>query len=212
MRLNTLYAKNYILIVPAVSKPITLEEIKSYLRITGSTEDSLLNIFIDSAVSAFEACSNIDLMNKTYKAYLDSFPFDDFFCFSQLNTCYNYPILTLPRGKVSSIVQIQYYKDGNLVTFDSSKYRLLESTSFGKLTTTENNSYPTNADCIRQAVEITFVSGFGDTAADIPSDIKIALMSYIANLYENRGDCNGCGISNPPQFSKACMRYKIREW
>lgn len=56
------------------------------------------------------------------------------------------------------------------------------------------------------AVRIRYVAGFGDTAADIPADIKNALLQTIAYLDANRGDC-GCGDEVIPASARAMVQH-----
>jgi hypothetical protein len=64
--------RDYILITPATIEPITLDEVKQKLRLVGNSDfDTELTRMI---VVAREMCENItgrDLINKTYKGFLD---------------------------------------------------------------------------------------------------------------------------------------------
>jgi uncharacterized phiE125 gp8 family phage protein len=37
-------------------------------------------------------------------------------------------------------------------------------------------------------IAVTFDSGYGDTASDVPDGIKTAILSLLAQLYQSRGD------------------------
>ena len=58
-----------------------------------------------------------------------------------------------------------------------------------------------------QSIIITFKSGFGDTEADIPEDLKIAIFQIVAALYENCGDCSECDCNQfAPITAKAILK------
>ena len=50
-----------------------------------------------------------------------------------------------------------------------------------------NQSYPAIADRIN-AVQCTYVVGYGSAASDVPEGIREAVLLTIGNLYENRQD------------------------
>lgn len=211
-------AIEYKLIVGAATLPITLDEAKLYLRVTTTSEDALITSFIEAATTAFENYSGRDLINKTYKAFLDSFPavymptgpsyssFD--YHISPGGIVFNGDKIQLPKSRVSSITMIQYFSGGSLITWDATNYILLEDVDLGEISLDTDKSYPTDADRRRQAIEITFVAGFGASADDIPADIKQGLLAYVAFMYENRGDCP-CIDDLPIQFKSIYQVNKI---
>ena len=86
---------NYVLITPASIEPITLDEVKQRLRLVGNSDfDTELTRFI---VVAREMCENItgrDLINKTYRGFLDSY-------------C---QVAEFRKSKLQSISSVKYYK------------------------------------------------------------------------------------------------------
>ena len=49
------------------------------------------------------------------------------------------------------------------------------------------------------AIEISYTSGYGDAAADVPAPMKRAVKQMAAYLYQNRGD--GCGCDTSQAFT-----------
>ncbi|MEY2868977.1 MAG: hypothetical protein RIR01_1453 [Bacteroidota bacterium] len=163
---------------------ISLNDIKAHLRIDFTQEDGYLTNLIKTAIERFENITTIDLITKTYKTYLDTFP------------CIHTPI-KIKRSKLQSIISIQYYLNNVLTTFDSSNYYFDDSNQYSHIFLKEDKEYPTTIDNMADAVIINFTSGFGSTDASVPFTYKQALLEYIAFLYKNRGDscCNNMGIA-----------------
>ena len=186
-------AKNYKIITPAASPVLTLTEIRAALKLPViAAEDDSLTRLEATAVRYFENVTGRDLINKTYKAYLDYFPCvnsDRYFTGYSLTPRYVDNGIEIERSKLQSITSIQYYVNNVLTLWNSANYYFTDEDWFSKIYLTKDSIFPANIDTRKQAVVITFVSGYGPDSASVPQDIKQALSQYIAYLYENRGDC-----------------------
>jgi len=109
--------------------------------------------------------------------------------------------IEIERSKLQSITSIQYYKDGSLTTVSSSIYYITNNPDFASIYLVDGQEWPADVDNRKQAVQITFVAGYGATGSSVPSDLKIAMLEHIAAYYENRGDCADC-TENIPAFSR----------
>jgi len=172
-------ASNYILINDATSFPVTLQEAKDYLKISGSDQDAEINQLIATATDIGEKITGRDFLNKTYKGFLDYFP------------C-GYTGIEIRKSKLQSITSIKYLKSKVLTTLDSSNYYTTQSNDYSSIFLNDGFTYP-ETDIRNQVVEIVFTAGYGDTSADIPETLKKAILTNIAYLFENKGDCDGCG-------------------
>jgi len=183
---NDIYYKisptDYILNTDAVIEPLTVNYVKDYLRISSADDDVLIGDLITTARNFGEQYTGRDFINKTYVCYLNSFPFA-------------YAEIEIRKSKLTSITSIQYYKDDVLTTIDSSIYYFTDNNEYSSILVKDDQSWATDADNRKQAVKITFVSGYGATANDVPQGIKTAMLAHIANMYENRGDCSDCDIA-----------------
>lgn len=164
---------------------ISLNDVKSHLRIDFSQEDAYITNLIKTATQRFENITGIDLITKQYKTFLDNFP------------CINTPI-KIKRTKLQSIASIQYYLNGVLTTFASSNYYFTETNHYSEIYLYDEKEYPEEIDNRADAVVINFTSGFGASEANVPFDYKQAIMEYIAFLYKNRGDacCNNMNTAS----------------
>ena len=159
--------------------PISLELAKQHLFITETDLDVILeDLFIPSAVNAFEEITKRALITETVVEALDCFP-----------SCENY--FHLERGcPLQSVTSVKYYdEDNTLQTFDSSNYIVSASTLPGSITLATNKRWPTDIHKTRlAAVEITYVAGYGLDDENIPIDIKHALCQMLGEFDLNRED------------------------
>ena len=169
----------YTLITGSVQKPITISEVKSFLKIDDDDSDTELKSFIDTVTNKAEQITGRDLITKTYKTYLDCFPPDSFG-------------IEIQKSKLQAITSIKYLVAGVLTTFDASNYYITDEQEYATIWLFDGKTYPTDIDINRkQAVEIIFTAGFGTKPCDIPIDLKSAMLSHVNLLNENRGDCSG---------------------
>ena len=190
---------NYILSVGPANLAVSLAEVKTHLKITGSSEDAELTDLINAATEFGEKITGRDFINKTYITYLNCFPFYG---------------ITIQKSKTTSITSIEYFLSDVLTTFDSSNYYLTDDTQYASIYLFSDKSWPDTVDDRIQAVKITFVSGYGVDETFVPELIKRALLAHIASLYENRGDCSDCSESDISKQAvslyKPCILQKNR--
>ena len=190
--------KDYIVTQPPVNQVLTLAETKDYLKIDSIDEDIYIQQLIDTATDCFEKYTGRTLINTTYKAFLDKFPPYD-------------QDIKIKRSRFQSLISLQYYKNKTLTTLDPILYFITESNDFSLITLYNNSNYPI-ADCRKQAIQINFIAGYGANSSDIPQAIKRALLSHIAYLYNNAGDCMDDLSDSDKQFKELYMKYKISNY
>jgi len=163
---------------------ISLDQVKDFIRLSGDDENSMIQLFIDTAIKQAEGIMNRDLLTTTYEYYRPSFNGD----------------LTLRRAPYQSLVSIEYLKDSAYTTLPSSEYKISEGGIYGII---EQIEMPTVDDDVK-GVKITFKSGYGDNVSDVPADITMALLQTVHHWYDNRGIC-GC----PDVVNDIYDRYKV---
>lgn len=166
---------------------LTIEEVRSFLKISHSSEDALLNMIIKSAQESAELFMERDLLTTTWINYRESF-FQD---------------LTLRRGKYQSVELVEYLEGGVYKALDPTEYDVRMGGAFGIICGID----PPTTDSNCNAVKITFKTGFGDDATFVPDNIKLAMLQHIGNLYESRGDCESNGI--PESSKQVYSQYKL---
>ncbi len=176
-RTTIIKVNDYTLITNSDKKPLKLEEVKDFLKISDSSSDIHLALLIDTVTKLAEQITGRDLLNKTYKGYLDCFPRDSVG-------------IQIQKSKLQSITSIKFLVSGVLTAFDSSNFYITDKQEYAEIWLFDQKFFPTNADVNRkQAIEITFVAGYGADSCDIPPSLKTAMLAHINILNENRGDC-----------------------
>jgi len=182
---------NYILLTDAATEPLTLAEVKTFLRITTTDYDDIINPLIKTVRQLCEKITGRDMINKTWSTYLDNFSCgfypDNFYPFV-CNSDYSIGLL---KSKLQSITSLEYYIDDVLTTFDATKYYITDEADYAAIYLNKNQSFP-SIDDRRQAVKITFVSGYGVNATFVPEALKEGMKFHISALFDNSGDCSGC--------------------
>lgn len=196
--------QSYFVTTAPAQEPLDLAEIKTHLKMsaTDSSRDTELLFLAKVVGSIAEKLMHRDLITRTYTTYRSNFDFCE---------------LELRRSRVQSIDSIAYLKSGNYITVSSSTYYLAQDTDYAKIVLVDGMDWPTDLDVHEEAVRIIFKSGYGNTPAAIPDDIRQAMLQHLANIDSQRGDCNELPNANAfglliPYTSKLVYDlYRLRE-
>lgn len=150
-------------VVEPASEPVTLAEAKLYLRVDGTSEDTLIADLITSARIAAEDYLNRSLITQSWKlAY---------------NGCAAEQV-RLPRGPVIAISSVTAIdRAGAPTVINGSTYYIDAS----------REMLVFDSAVLAHRVEIVYSAGYGDAAA-VPRPIKYAILAHVAALYERRGE------------------------
>lgn len=158
-------------LVTAPATPLfTTAEAKAQLRVTSSAEDDLIDEYVAAATAYFDARDGVTgqaLITQTWKLTLASDEWENG--------------LRLPIEPVQSISGFEYYIDGVLTTFAAENYRLTD----GRVYLVDGDSLP-STDTREDAVQITYLAGYGDTSADVPQTAREAVALFFSGLYDQR--------------------------
>ena len=153
---------------PAI-EPIMVQDAKAHMRVETDEDDLLISRLITMARSRVEIITLRALITQTWELYMDKFPSDE---------------IELSRAPIQSLTSIAYTKtDGTAGTVTS--YQLDKSTEPARLSAAYGESWPATKN-ILNAVLITFVSGYGVKAEDVPEELKHAIKLIVAEFYERR--------------------------
>lgn len=177
---------------PAV-EPVSLTDAKTYLRVTGTDEDTLITGFIAAARALVETYLGRKLITQTLKYTLDSIPrvrgrrSDDWDGYMEGHIGDLEPLserITLPYPPLQSVSSVVTYGlDNTSATFASSNYNANLATNAIYLNS--GSIWPVNLRS-GAAMEITYVVGYGAAAANVPPAILQAVMQVISAFYNNR--------------------------
>ena len=150
------------------NSPVSLSEMKSYMKITYSNDDSLISGLIDNCVRAGESYTGRDFSVKSWKLLLDEFS-------SRMH---------LSRVKVASITSVKHLVSNVLTAVSSADYYLKNNVSNSDVLLIDGASWPTNTDVREHSVEVEFT-----TSVSIPQDVMEAgIQKHVSFMYFNRGD------------------------
>lgn len=207
---------NRITVEPTI-EPVTLEEMKTQLRIDGTEDDDFLNDAITEARQEIEDLTGLAFITQSWQLTIDRWPTGrepwwDGVVQAHINTLSGpHRSLELPRYPLQSITSVITYDEaGNstavtvATTFDVDTQQLP-----GRMTLKSGASWPT-ALRANNAIEVVYASGYGDAAADVPAPLKRAIKSVVAYIYSHRGD--DCDMSDAlSAVSSTIDRYKVRK-
>ncbi len=197
--------------------PISISDASDYLRIDHGVDSSFLGLMIDGAVDYVEAYTNRSMINRTLKYSIDyidelDYPLHDGFSVGP-DLYYRNTYLNLPRPPVSSVTHIKFFDDADTEnTFSTDKYYLDNQREPARVKLRRGEVWPT-ALRVSNAIEVTYVSGYGDTSADVPAQLRLAMLQYVAFIYENRGDSitEGARIATVPQAIRTMLDpFRVR--
>lgn len=185
---------------PAVS-PVSLSDMKSYLRVDTTDDDNLIQDFIDSATVSVKQYIRRALITETFELTADGFTLSNTQSDERLAelgagmhmTSYSYVLgqgqeMELPFLPIQSITSVKTFdRSNNESTFAASNYELDEQG--GRLYLNEGVTFPSNLRA-REAVKIVYVAGYGDAASDIPKPIVQTIKQYVSAMYDCRSMCD----------------------
>jgi uncharacterized phiE125 gp8 family phage protein len=191
---------NYVVTVAPAETPVTLAEAKAFCRVDVdlTADDTLITALIDSVVATGEQYTNRCFVTRTIEGYYSGM------CTSQLEQSY---FLHVRRAPLIAISAVEYYSDDAYTAFTD--FTLRQTHGFSRILFP---SGVTDAVIDADAVypwKVTFTAGYG-AAADVPQDIKQALLAHVNFLYENRGDVIADGKIGMPLETVAIYRGKYR--
>lgn len=154
------------------TEPVTLEELKTFCRIDGSTFDTMLTGYITACRQAVERLTGRNMINRAVTLYFDEFPA-------------GFAPLYLPRPPVQSVTSITYIDpDGTSTVMPGTDYRADLASVTARIAPALDAEWPSTAAVIN-AVAVVYVSGYGTTAASVPAALKECIKSLAADLFEH---------------------------
>jgi len=190
-----------LLTAPTV-EPVTLADVKTYLRVDNTSDDTDIAAMITDARSWIEERSGIRLITQTWRWTVDihwkapgvATPSNDY----QTRVPERYgdrvirygmwiqhqPYLRFPLWPAQSVAQITYRQSNQDVVYtDIADVRVLPN---GKIIF-DPAAPPPLPDEQEGAITVDCVVGYGDTVFDVPSHFGRAIKMLCGHWYENRG-------------------------
>lgn len=147
-------------VLAPVGQAISLNEIKTLLKITHNTEDNYLNILIASITQAIENYTNKSLLTQTWELSTSN---------------YNDGEIDLYKDPIQNIESVKFIlTDNTEEIINPNEYSLEHSTLC-------INKIPAN----NQYIKIQYKAGYGDNAIDLPEIFLSAIIHEVHSKYCN---------------------------
>ncbi len=170
MPLNKTLPWSHAVSVDPTVEPVTVQEAKRNSDVDDDARDADFSRWIVEARKKVERDSRRALVNQTHVLKLDEFPNADY--------------IVLPFPPLSSVTSIQYVDTaGTTQTFSSGSYTVDTNRTPGIVHLNYNESWPA-IQGIFNSVVVTYVAGYGSTAADVPESAKAAILLLVKQRYE----------------------------
>jgi uncharacterized phiE125 gp8 family phage protein len=163
-------------ITPAVSEPLSLSEVKEFLRVDHSDDDNTLAIMISAAREMCEQYTRQIMLTTTIEEFYDTFPT---YTPNWMDNIY------LSRGPVQSVTSLKYIDSGGdeqIVSSDDYRTDLISQPS----RIVSENGWSSAKDTVN-AVVVRYVVGYS-SASDVPAPLRQGMLLVISEMYENRMD------------------------
>lgn len=197
-------------------EPISVAELKSYLRINTSADDAMLLSFITSARDYIERTLGRILVNQTWQQTMDRFP-ADIFNDAGLQDGITEGALSeflVPNRSIDillaplvSVQSIKTYDDSNTeYTMPTTDYYVDTDHDKGRVSLTNDSTWPTTFLRPTSGIKISFTAGYGANASFVPPLLKQAVIDLAGHFYETRG-CDESKI--PPSVLRNMNSFRI---
>ena len=154
--------------VPVVSSA----DAKLFLRVDAATEDDLIAAIVSVATEYGQQYLDQQFITATRREELESFPSGG--------------VIILPYAPLLTVTSITYYDIGNtLRTWSTDEYSVDIVSKPGRVLLNHGYTWPstyTRPD----AVKILYTCGYGDAAANVPTNIVHAVKMLIHEYYTHR--------------------------
>ena len=164
----------YTTIAGPVNPTVSVDDCKLDLRIESTIDDALILSYINASSRLASEITGRKLISESIKFSIDTTYFND--------------RIVLPFTPVSEITEIQYYDAAGVSqTMNISDFYLYNFDDKSELCLKEGLVLPP-VDDRRDAVNITFTTGYGANSSDIPDTIKKGIRMLVTHYYENRNN------------------------
>jgi len=172
---------------------VTTAQVKANLRIASddTTHDTQIGVCKDASISVAKEYLQKSLINRTLKLSLDNIPYSDSILPNKEGITtgpfleYRQRSVSLPFSPLVSVSSVKTFDDSDTeTTMASSRYYVDTASDYGRVVLRTGETWD---DMLRvaNAIEITYVAGYGSSASDVPSAIKQGIIVLASHYFEN---------------------------
>lgn len=160
-------------VAPPAILPITLDDAKGQARIFFDDDDGVISRLIAAAVAQIDGTGTLGraMITQDWAQWVSQSP----------------GWVRLEMGPFQELLSVQFYdKFGELQTATLADFETRLQGDYVICKPKEDREWPT-ADTRQDAIKITYRVGYGDTAADVPQNLRHALLLLVDHWYQHRG-------------------------
>lgn len=185
--------------VAPAAEPVSLALFKEHARVDGSDQDTVIQGYIDGAVSYLDGWEGIlgrCIINQTWR--------QDFRAWE--------PCLKLPFPKVSDVSSITYYDESAVQqTVANDLYEVVKTYSGYEIWFKQAFTSPAIDSDRAAPISVTFVAGYGADSTSVPWDLRVAIMHLAAHWFGVREAVSDKAMASvPAAFDDIVANYRWR--
>ena len=152
------------------AEPVTLAEMKSYLRVEHDDEDALIAQLLAAARRACESATRRAFIAQTWRLTRERWPRD-----GQIDVALA-PLISVTAARIRSV-------DGAETAIDPARFKVVAGAAPGLILARR----PLPAPAVDAMVELDIAAGYGSEPSAVPGDLIEAVRRLAAQFYESRG-------------------------
>ncbi len=157
-------------LVTAAERPaLNLSEAQDFLKISHGDEDAMIAGFIRASTEACESFTGRKLIKQQWCLTLNDWAEE---------------VIQLPLSPVISVDRIEVMREAVFQEIAAADYLLDRTSHQAKILPASGIQWIT-PDIDVEGIKITLSAGFGDNQNDLPHDIRLGLLHWIAGAYDN---------------------------
>ena len=186
---NRIYQESSLQISYNSSAVFTTSEMKAHLRVTGSSEDTLIDTYTKAATRWVENYTRRLMLPGTVTEIFTSAPGTGGTAVMLTNGAFTFTppdFYSLKIGNATSITSVSANTTDNTASFTALSTTSLLNADFNKPRVYAPDGWTFGTISPFQ-IKIVYAAGYANAAA-VPNDIKVAIMLVCADMFENRMD------------------------
>jgi hypothetical protein len=178
---------------PPAAEPLSLAEVKTFLRIDHGNDDALITGLITAARQICEDATGRSLITRSYSLYLDYWPGTTSLGWwdgvqEGADIILKNGALELPRPPLASVVKINVYDANNAAAEFAAANYFADTTGIPGRIVLKDGVLPPIPGRVANGIEVQFTAGYGAAAINVPTVLRQGMKQIITHLYEHRGD------------------------
>jgi len=166
------YKPSSVSFTPSATLPVSVEDAKAHLRVSGSSEDALITLYIQAAARYLEEAHGLLLLDTTVTEIFTDLPGEEGY-------------YSLTRGPVSTLTSVT----GNTVegtgTFTAPTGTTVLNAAHNRARVYAPDGWDWGFNPWQ--IKIVYKAGWASASA-IPAPVRLGVLLLVGDLYENRQD------------------------